>query len=184
MNPDLLNISTALPAWIREQILATAREHVLAFPTFAAALRDCSLHMELSLAEECLAARIGRATLPAEYRNALIRAVRAEAHRQAEKALDLDNDNHPEAWGNPRKALEAALDRDRDDVAACDDCDGQGRRGFDKCHCHGGLCVAPEDVATMLARLADEAIAACATPAQREPALVEIEMSEPAKEVA
>lgn len=165
---------------VRAAILAAAREHVLAFPTIAAALRDCDHHVELDLAMECLQSMLGR-PITVQERLALIRAIRATAHAEAERILndESDEDHAPEAWGTLRQSLERALDLDRESVFSCDACDGRGHdENGDRC-CHGGLSVAPEAASAELKRLAEEAIAMCV-----KPALVTVEMPEPKREVA
>ena len=174
-NRDLLS-PLALRNWVREQILAAAKEHVSCCATVAAALNEANVAVEVE-AFELLAGLLGKPVLTQPQRRALTRAVVAEARKQAEAALD--SDDHPEAWGTARKSLEAALDRNTDMVAACDECDGQGKG----CHCHGGLVVAPADVTALAIRLRDEAIDDCWKVQREPPALVEVSV-EPIAEVA
>lgn len=131
-------------------LLACAAEHVAHLGALRV-LADADLHTEMVDAFDDLAEVLRRYPSQPE-RFALARAIRYEARRVAEDLLN--DDDQPEAWGNARKALEAALDRDADAVAACDECAGTGR----DCDCHGGLVT--DDVTSMLLRLRDEAIAA------------------------
>lgn len=152
---------------VRAAIVAAAEEHARCAATPQAALRAAMMHDDIE-ARDALAEVLGRSLTQPE-RFALIRAIRYEARRFAESLIA--DDDRPESWGTMRAEIDAALDRDADDVAACDECQG---RGCDDCA--GGLVTS--DVTGLLQRLRDEALTACV------PALGSVSVPEPAKAVA
>jgi hypothetical protein len=173
---DLLD-PAAFHAWVREQILECAREHVMGCKTFAAALDETTTTIDVE-AFDALAERLGivdQRKLSSAYRRALVTSIVVEARQQAEAAME--DWDHPEGAGIAHKRLADALDRSSDHVAACDECDGRGCGD-----CHGGLVCAPEDVTALAIRVRDEALAALA--AKPESALVPVEVPTPAREVA
>lgn len=141
---------------VRAAIISAAAEHVRCAETPQAALRAAMSHDDIE-ARDALAEVLGRSPSQTE-RHALVRAIRYEARKFAESLIA--DDDCPEAWGTARAEIDAALDRDADDVAACDDCEGRGLDEHgDLCGCHGGLVT--DDVTGLLLRLRDEALAAC-----------------------